>query len=265
MVKSTTYVAEAAGNIFRIATPGKGASNVSGYSFGRQGGLTPQGKQANARPPTKASTAMSRTLPTITERSTSSVPSSTLSTSWSCLAPTDQTDIERKNLWGAASALGAPNAAPSCSSIRRRTGRRSPAAEAGVAALKIGVETRNAAIYWPRVRIPPTAATGQDGRSVRLDRRALGPHRRRASASGRRRPDSRPRSAASSASRGTMSDARTESSTPRRSTPSGCSRRARSLGRPDDGRLRTTPATSTTSTSPSAGPCCSSRRASTAA
>ncbi|HEX8511860.1 MAG TPA: phage tail sheath C-terminal domain-containing protein [Allosphingosinicella sp.] len=157
-VKSTTYAADAAGNIFRISAPGKGASNVAGYSLGRQGGLTPQGKQANVAP---ADEGFDGNEPVLTDYSNAfNTIRSELDAFNFLVLPraSGQTDVERKGLWGAASALAAERRAilfvdpaedwPTIKS-----------AEDGVAALKVGVETRNSVIYWPRLRIPAVGLT----------------------------------------------------------------------------------------------------------
>jgi phage tail sheath protein FI len=74
-----------------------------------------------------------------------------------------QTDTDRHGLWGNASALAAKKRAillvdpdSSWSTIA--------SAESGVAALKVGVETRNAAVFWPRLIIPDAAVPA--GRTV---------------------------------------------------------------------------------------------------
>ncbi|MET1112598.1 MAG: DUF2586 family protein, partial [Allosphingosinicella sp.] len=162
-VRSTTYVAEAAGNVFRIAAAGQGASNVAAYSLGRQGGLAPQGKQTNAAP---ADEGFDGNEPTLTDYNTAyNTIRSELDAFNFLILPraSGQTDLERKGLWGAASALAAERRAilfvdpdenwPTIA-----------AAEAGVAALKVGVETRNSAIFWPRLRIPAEGVT--DGKLV---------------------------------------------------------------------------------------------------
>jgi uncharacterized protein len=71
-----------------------------------------------------------------------------------------QTDLERQALWGAASAFCAAERAmlivdPPASWTTV------PLATTGVDALRIGVETRNAAAYWPRVRIADGTAQGK--------------------------------------------------------------------------------------------------------
>jgi phage tail sheath protein FI len=153
VVKSTTYIAEAAGNIFRIAAVGKGASNVAAYSLGRLGGVAPVGKQANVAP---ADEGFDGTEPILSDYNTAfnTIRSELDSFNFLILPRADlQDDNERKGLWGAASALAAErrailfvDPAENWPTIA--------AAEAGVAALKVGVETRNAVIYWPRLRIP---------------------------------------------------------------------------------------------------------------
>jgi hypothetical protein len=71
-----------------------------------------------------------------------------------------QTDDDRRALWGAASAFCAKKRAflivdPRSDWTDTRT------AEAGVHQIRIGVETRNAACYWPRVRIADGSRTGR--------------------------------------------------------------------------------------------------------
>jgi phage tail sheath protein FI len=158
VVRSTTYVAEGAGNIFRIAAVGKGASNVAAYSLGRLGGVAPVGKQANAMP---ADEGFDGNEPTLGDYNTAfdTIRSELDAFNFLVLPRADgQDDNERKGLWGTASALAAErrailfvDPAENWPTIA--------AAEAGVAALKVGVETRNAAIYWPRLRIPAEGLT----------------------------------------------------------------------------------------------------------
>jgi phage tail sheath protein FI len=64
-----------------------------------------------------------------------------------------QTDADRQGLWGIASELAAERRALLLVDPAAAWGSIA-AAEAGVAALKVGVETRNSAIYWPRLKIP---------------------------------------------------------------------------------------------------------------
>jgi hypothetical protein len=69
-----------------------------------------------------------------------------------------QTDVDRQGIWGTASALAAERRAILLVDPGENWATIA-AAEAGVAALKVGVETRNSAIYWPRLRIPADGVT----------------------------------------------------------------------------------------------------------
>jgi phage tail sheath protein FI len=71
-----------------------------------------------------------------------------------------QDDDERQALWGAASAFCARKRAFLIVDPRSDWSD-VPAAEAGVNAIRIGVETRNAACYWPRVRIADGTRQGK--------------------------------------------------------------------------------------------------------
>lgn len=157
-VRSTTYQLENANRLFRIPAPGTGASNVASYSLGRLGGIAPVGRQTNASP---ADVGFDGNEPVLGDYNTAfNTIRSELDSFNFLILPraSGQDDAERKGLWGAASALAAERRAilfvdpdenwPTIA-----------AAEAGVAALKVGVETRNAVIYWPRLRIPAEGVT----------------------------------------------------------------------------------------------------------
>ena len=144
--------------IFGIPADGSGASNVRAYSLGRSGGLAPAGlKQVNA----VADTGSNGTEPLLTDyQAAFGVIETELDSFNLMILPrvSGQTNAERKGLWGIASALAAKRRAillvdpdDNWDTIA--------AAETGVANLKIGVETRNAAIYWPRLRIPDATVT----------------------------------------------------------------------------------------------------------
>lgn len=143
----------AAGSMFAMPVPGDGASNVAAYSLGRVGGVGGQGlRQATvaadegtdgSKPDLARYLAAFQTLE-------SALPSFNI-----MVLPRaeDQTDAERRALWGHASA---------CCARRRAillvdpdsAWTTIPAASAGADAIKIGVDTRNAAVFWPRLQVP---------------------------------------------------------------------------------------------------------------
>jgi hypothetical protein len=150
---TAAYNVGAAGNIFAIPAAGDGASNVAAYSFGRIGGAGGLGLRQVTVPADEGSDGVKPdTGRYIVAFQTleSALPSFNL-----MVLPraADQTDSERRAVWGHASA--------SCA--RRRaillvdpdsTWTDIPAASAGADAIKVGVDTRNAAIFWPRLVIP---------------------------------------------------------------------------------------------------------------
>lgn len=151
---NTSLDLSAAGRILETAR----IENVAAYSVGRQTATVPLvGKQENA----STDMGSNGTDPGIAEYQAAfnTVESELDSFNLMVLPRTEtQTDGDRKNLWGIASATAAKRRAillvdpdSTWNSIA--------SAESGVAALKIGVETRNAAIFWPRVKIPDATIT----------------------------------------------------------------------------------------------------------
>ena len=143
----------AAGNIFAISAPGDGASNVAAYSLGRIGGAGGAGlRQATVA----ADEGTDGVKPDLGRYSAAFQTIESALASFNLMVlprALDQTDVERRGIWGPASA--------SCA--RRRaillvdpdsTWMDIPAASAGASAIKIGVDTRNAAVFWPRLVIP---------------------------------------------------------------------------------------------------------------
>lgn len=143
----------AAGGIFAGTAAGDGATNVAAYSLGRVGGTGGLGLRQSTvvadeggdgvKPDAGRYIAAFQTLE-------SALPSFNI-----MVLPraADQTDAERRAVWGIASA--------SCA--RRRaillvdpdsTWSDIPAASSGADAIKIGVDTRNAAVFWPRLIVP---------------------------------------------------------------------------------------------------------------
>jgi phage tail sheath protein FI len=131
-----------AANIF-----GTNAGNAAAYSLGA---ATLVGKQTAAVP------GFDGTMPLLPNYSTAfDIIRSELDSFNFLILPRAelQSDADRQGLWGIASALAAERRAlllvdPSAAWTTI------DAAEAGVAKLKVGVETRNSAIYWPRIKIP---------------------------------------------------------------------------------------------------------------
>ena len=72
----------------------------------------------------------------------------------------DQTDVERQALWGAASAFCARRRAFLIIDPRS-SWTDVAAADTGIGDLRVGIETRNAAAYWPRIRIADGTAAGR--------------------------------------------------------------------------------------------------------
>jgi len=153
---TAAYNVGAAGNIFAGTAAGDGATNVAAYSLGRVGGAGGLGlRQATAaadegtdgvKPDTGRYIAAFQAL------------ESALASFNIMVLPraADQTDAERRNVWGIASASCARRRAillvdPDSTWIEV-TGPNS--ASVGADAIKIGVDTRNAAIFWPRLMIP---------------------------------------------------------------------------------------------------------------
>ena len=143
--------------------PAGPAANVAAYSLGILGGVAPIGKQTAADP---ADVGSDGTEPLLAEyQNAFGIIESELDAFNLMLLPRadGQTNAERHNLWGIASALAAKRRAillvdpdDDWATIAD--------AEAGVDTLKIGVETRNAAVYWPRVKVP--SATLPAGKEV---------------------------------------------------------------------------------------------------
>jgi phage tail sheath protein FI len=147
------YNIGSAGNLFAITAAGQGASNTAAYSLGRVGGFGGQGTRQVTTPadggddgstpnPSAYNTAfqtLERTLPSF---NLMVLPRAPL-----------QTDANRRALWGVASA---------CCARRRAillvdpdgAWADVPTARAGADAIKIGVDTRHAAVFWPRLQIP---------------------------------------------------------------------------------------------------------------
>lgn len=146
-----------AGNIGASIFP-TSLSNVAAYSVGQQGGLAPVGKQSITLP---GDLGGDGTKPLLGDyQAAFGVIESELDSFNLMILPRadQQTDAERKGLWGTASALAAKRRAillvdpdSAWNSIA--------SAESGVAGLKVGVETRNAAIFWPRLKIPDATIT----------------------------------------------------------------------------------------------------------
>jgi len=149
----------AAGNIFAIPAAGDGASNVSAYSLGRVGGQGGSGLRQTAGAPDEGNDGIKpdlgryiaafQTLERV-------LPSFNLMV----LPRADrQLDAERRAVWGIASASCARRRAillvdPDSSWADL------PAASAGADSIKIGVDTRNAAVFWPQIHIPQLGSPG---------------------------------------------------------------------------------------------------------
>lgn len=149
----------AAGNMFEMPALGTGASNVVAYSLGRVGGAGGLGTRQVA---VAADEGTDGTKPDLGRYIAAFQVIESMLPSYNLLVlprAEDQTDVERHGVWGVASA----------SAAKRRgillvdpdsTWNDIPAASAGADAIKIGVETRNAAIFWPRLQIPQLGASG---------------------------------------------------------------------------------------------------------
>lgn len=158
---STTPVFDVSGpgNPFEIPADATGASNVAAYSLGRTGGLGGLGPRQST---VAADEGSDGTKPTLAQyiAAFQTLEDALPSFNLMVLPRADgQFDAERRAIWGHASA--------SCA--RRRalllvdpdsTWVDIPSASAGADAIKIGVETRNAAVYWPRLQIPQLGAPG---------------------------------------------------------------------------------------------------------
>lgn len=143
----------AAGDLFAIPVDGDGASNVAAYSVGRVGGAGGLGLRQTTAPADEGTDGIKPDLGRYLaafQTLESELPSFNL-----MVLPRaeNQTDTERRALWGHASA--------SCA--RRRgillvdpdtTWVDIPTASAGANTIKVGVDTRNAAVFWPRLQIP---------------------------------------------------------------------------------------------------------------
>jgi phage tail sheath protein FI len=170
VLTTTTHQVEATAGahsgIFVISAQGRDASNVGAYSLGRTGGATPSGKQTNVDLPAPGDVGTNGSEPLLTDyqNAFNEIDSELDSFNLMILPRAEgQDDAERKNLWGIASALAAKKRAillvdpdSTWTSVTQ--------ADLGLAALKVGVETRNAAIYWPRLVVPD--ATIPAGRTV---------------------------------------------------------------------------------------------------
>ncbi|WP_114952504.1 phage tail sheath family protein [Sphingosinicella terrae] len=147
-----TAATSIAASIFQAAA----AQNVAAYSLGRLGGVAPIGKQTNAAP---ADVGDDGTEPLLADYQAAFGTIESVLDSFNLMVlprAEGQTNAERRGLWGTASALAAKRRAILLVDPDDDWGSIA-AAEAGVASLKIGVETRNAAVYWPRLRIPDAA------------------------------------------------------------------------------------------------------------
>jgi hypothetical protein len=152
------YDVGAANRIFAIGAAGDDASNVAAYTLGRTGGA---GGGGNRQVSAAADEGKDGDKPGYAEYNTAfqTIESALASFNLMVLPRADQqTDAERKAVWGLASA--------SCA--RRRalllvdpdsTWTDIPVASAGASAIKIGVETRNAAIFWPHLKVPQAGST----------------------------------------------------------------------------------------------------------
>jgi phage tail sheath protein FI len=158
----TSALGTAGTDVAASIMPAAPAANVAANSLGRLGGIAPIGKQAAADP---ADIGSDGTEPLLADyQAAFGIVESELDSFNLMLLPRadGQDNAERRNLWGLASALAAKRRAillvdpdDNWTTIA--------AAEAGVASLKIGVETRNAAVYWPRLKIPSaTIAAGKE-------------------------------------------------------------------------------------------------------
>jgi phage tail sheath protein FI len=142
-----------AGNLFEIPAVGTGASNVAAYSLGRLGGA---GGGGTRQVSVAADEGTDGTKPDLGRYIAAFQTLESTLASWNLMVlprAADQTDAERRGVWGHASA--------SCA--RRRalllvdpdsTWTSIPAASAGADSIKIGVDTRNSAVFWPRLVVP---------------------------------------------------------------------------------------------------------------
>lgn len=148
----------AANNIFHIPSTGNGASNVSAYSLGRIGGAGGLGtKQATVA----ADEGTDGTKPDLGRylAAFQEVERVLPSFNLMCLPrAADQTDAERRAVWGFASASCARRRAILLVDPDASWGD-IPSASAGADAIKIGVDTRNSAVFWPRLVVPQIGST----------------------------------------------------------------------------------------------------------
>lgn len=155
---TAAYNVGAAGNMFEIAGDGQGASNVSAYSVGRVGGAGGLGLRQGTAAGDEGTDGIKPNLARYRasfQALESALPSFNL-----MVLPRaeNQTDVERRGLWGEASACCARRRAillvdPDASWVDI------PTASTGADQIKIGVDTRHAAVFWPRLLIPQSGST----------------------------------------------------------------------------------------------------------
>ncbi|KEZ11986.1 Phage tail sheath protein [Sphingobium yanoikuyae] len=143
----------AAGNMFSITGDGVLSSNVPAYSLGRVGGASGGGTRQVAGAPDEGSDGVKPNLATYLN-AFATIESVLPSFNIMVLPRADlQTDAERKQVWGYASA--------SCAKRRAillvdpdSTWTDISAASGGIDTYRIGIDTRNSAIFWPKLKVP---------------------------------------------------------------------------------------------------------------
>jgi phage tail sheath protein FI len=155
---TAAYNVGAAGNMFEIPGDGQGASNVAAYSVGRVGGAGGLGLRQTTAAADEGTDGVKPDLARY--RASFQALESVLPSFNLMVLPRaeDQTDAERRGLWGEASACCARRRAivlvdPDATWVDI------PTASTGADAIKIGVDTRNAAVFWPRLLVPQSGST----------------------------------------------------------------------------------------------------------
>jgi phage tail sheath protein FI len=151
-------VSTAAGfNVGAANHPFNGADNVAAYSLGRLGGVGGLGVRQASDP---ADEGLDGTKPELLQYTRAFQTLESTLASWNLMVlprAAEQSDNERRALWAQAGA--------SCA--RRRAillvdpdagWTTIPAASAGADSIKIGADTRNSAVFWPRLLVPQSGS-----------------------------------------------------------------------------------------------------------
>lgn len=153
----STLTTAAGFNIGAANHPFNNAGNVTAYSLGRLGGVGGSGTRQASDP---ADEGLDGTKPELLQYMSAFQTLESTLASWNLMVlprAADQTDAERRALWGHAGASCARRRAillvdPDASWTTI------PAASAGADSIKIGADTRNSAVFWPRLLVPQSGS-----------------------------------------------------------------------------------------------------------